>query len=505
MTKKSNRISPEFFVKDQEINSFNQIYIENYFTYVKSKSTLPYQGWKIHISGNIYNYKEILNIVSNICVANQVSFKFINNDESVITCFAKGNSPFSTGKFITIYPSNEIVFKDIIEKLHQKTKDFDGASIITDREYRGNTVLYYRYGVINCNDEVINEERPKLFDEDGNPYEDIQGPFFSLPPFIKDIIIEEENNIISTGKVTLNKGRYEIHKILKVSNSGNVYFGTDIHTNEKVVIKEARHDIHTNGIEIKRLLENEIHVLRNVKSSYLPKYIDHFYYENNTYLVEEFIEGITLEDMSIEFNLPYDKFLSKKNIDKGEIVNKIIIALENLHQSGLVIEDVSPKNIIYSNRRIVFIDFETSYFVNEKPILATTNKLFGNFLFDKNGIKKDNQKLGFVLIDLLTKASLLLKFDSTGDRTIKLFMDTCLKYKFDSELINIILQMINSKYNIKQYKRKMAEENKDIIQKINELNDLKNLLVSTLVKNNSSVINVQNNILNYYLTNKYYT
>ena len=297
MLKKESRFFLESSVNNKKIELFEQIYIEDNFTYAKSRATLPYQGWKIHISRNIHNYGEILNLVSDICIENQVSFKFLNNEEDVINCFAKGNSPLSTGKFITIYPSNENIFKDLIEILHQKTKNFDGASIVTDRQYKSNKVLYYRYGVINDTSNRTNSNvRPKLFDEKGHSYEDIQGAFFSLPPFVKDIIIEENEAAISNEKVTLDKGKYEIDKILKISNSGNVYLGSNTKNNEKVIIKEARHDIHTNGVDIKILLENEIRILKKFNSVYLPKYIDHFYYEGNTYLVEEFIEGMTLEE-----------------------------------------------------------------------------------------------------------------------------------------------------------------------------------------------------------------
>ena len=52
----------------------------NFFTqFDLSLKPLPRQGWKIHISCYYDNYQDILNIVSDYCFRNKITFKYINN------------------------------------------------------------------------------------------------------------------------------------------------------------------------------------------------------------------------------------------------------------------------------------------------------------------------------------------------------------------------------------------------------------------------------------------
>ena len=56
------------------------ILVNNVYSYVQFKRyTIPYQGWKIHISGTLENYQDILNKVHSICNDNKIDYKYINN------------------------------------------------------------------------------------------------------------------------------------------------------------------------------------------------------------------------------------------------------------------------------------------------------------------------------------------------------------------------------------------------------------------------------------------
>ena len=59
---------------------------------------------------------------------------------------SKNSGRGASGKFMAIYPSNEEHFTAIIQALDQATAGIAGPYILSDRRYRDNKVLFYRYG-----------------------------------------------------------------------------------------------------------------------------------------------------------------------------------------------------------------------------------------------------------------------------------------------------------------------------------------------------------------------
>lgn len=108
---------------------------------------IPSQGWKIHISANMNNYKEILDIVAKICMDRELSFKFSSDTWLFCRINSKSIPREAAGKFITIYPDTEENFHTYIELFYDKLK-FEGPFILSDRRYKDCKVLYYRYGSI---------------------------------------------------------------------------------------------------------------------------------------------------------------------------------------------------------------------------------------------------------------------------------------------------------------------------------------------------------------------
>src|SRR5882757_9497576 len=86
---------------------------------------LPIQGWKIHVSSNIVNAKEILKVVIPILKENETSFKFALDQNILSLMNSKSWARQGAGKFITVYPSADL-FKSLIEELYLATRDFEG-------------------------------------------------------------------------------------------------------------------------------------------------------------------------------------------------------------------------------------------------------------------------------------------------------------------------------------------------------------------------------------------
>ncbi|MDZ7344133.1 MAG: mercuric reductase, partial [candidate division KSB1 bacterium] len=109
---------------------------------------LPMQGWKIHVSSSINNAGDILRAIVPILARDNINFKFALDLRILALMNSKGWARQGAGKFITIYPLDEMQFKSLIEELYQATRDFQGLYILSDRRYKDSRVIFYRSGGI---------------------------------------------------------------------------------------------------------------------------------------------------------------------------------------------------------------------------------------------------------------------------------------------------------------------------------------------------------------------
>ena len=78
------------------------------------------QGWKIHVSASRENYLKILERSIRVCVDYQVGFKFLSSPSIFSRLLGKGSFREASGKFITIYPSDDSQFLLIMEALSEQ-------------------------------------------------------------------------------------------------------------------------------------------------------------------------------------------------------------------------------------------------------------------------------------------------------------------------------------------------------------------------------------------------
>ena len=261
---------------DVEINSNNlKKSYGDIFTYIiNTDINLPEEGWKIHVSAYFDNYKEILKKVSDFLIKREISFKWINAEEEFYKSISKYADRKFSGKFITIYPENESVFYSILENLYDILKYYSGPFIVTDRRYKDCKVLYYRYGAF--------KESSKL---------KCIHSFYTQPEYVVDKLNENVEN----DSILLNE-RYEVNDCIYATNLGGVYTAVDKRTGYKVVLKEIRsfineYESYINGEDYLKLrLKEKENLIKFSNSPYTPNYIDDFYYQDNYYLVVEYIE-----------------------------------------------------------------------------------------------------------------------------------------------------------------------------------------------------------------------
>lgn len=167
--------------------------------------------------------------------------------------------------------------------------------------------------------------------------------------------------------------RYVTGKVLGEGSFGITYMGWDKDLDIPVAVKEyfpsdmVSRDVICGSDNSVYLYENE---KKNAYKDYLKKFWEEarclsrfnqvegvvsvldFFYENNTaYIVMQYIDGISVKEyVSQNGKIPADKVL--------ETIGPVLLALEQVHNMGIVHRDISPDNLMMKkDGSLVLIDF----------------------------------------------------------------------------------------------------------------------------------------------------
>ena len=180
-----------------------------------------------------------------------------------------------------------------------------------------------------------------------------------------------EENLHCLRKGTRLIGRYTIEGVLGQGGFGITYLGMDELHKKKVAIKEFfPQGIVTRNIEYEdtvtvtlvgekenydkgkeRFLKEAQTMAMFSKDKGIVKALDFFEINNTTYIVMEYLEGVTLKQYLRE----------NERIDAEDLVEllvPLIEALDEIHSQGLIHRDISPDNImVLPDGRIKLMDF----------------------------------------------------------------------------------------------------------------------------------------------------
>jgi serine/threonine protein kinase len=331
---------------------------------------LPLQGWKVHVSANIWNGSLILEKAARVALASGVPFKFAL-DRNVLSLMSSKMWPRGgSGKFITMYPSDLSCFKSLLEHLYAELHSDEGPYILSDKRYKDCRTLYYRFGGIERNTRIgiTGEKVLVLISPDGEAVPDIRTPYFTLPPWVTNPFpVQESGN----RDLTLNAGKYRVKKAFAFSNSGGVYLAEDRDTGREVVIKEARpHTLMDDrGNDAIILLKREQEILELIQDTGVaPKPLDSFHEWENFFLVIEFLDGVDIRELMLTQSPlmrvnPSLEDTSRFYETFRRIFKSFSQALNLLHERGIVFGDLSANNLIIdpSTYDVKLIDFEGAF------------------------------------------------------------------------------------------------------------------------------------------------
>lgn len=351
---------------------YSEIGIWKYFIFS------PYgqnQGWKIHVSSQLKDGLEILDIVGKFLIEERCNFKVTAN----LDVFKRISSPRETtalaNKFITIYPSDDNQSKAIILKLTDLLKRFQAPRIMSDFQCGRYSPVHYRYGGykrIARYDKIKKEIVYLIEDFHGNLVEDRRLNYPVLPDGITDLFTKEEKEkyFLPDKEIPADSplNNYKFEAILKKSNRGNVYRAISKTSGEKVIVKQV-HPFLSDDMTGQRTaiseLENESRMLQLFNSmSYTADYIEDFYEAGDYFVVQTYLSGLSFSEFS-------DISVDSKVLGE-QLVDNLVSIVNDINGLGYYLLDLSPNNLIYlETGKIYLIDLENIVDNNAKRRVET--------------------------------------------------------------------------------------------------------------------------------------
>lgn len=347
-----------------------------YQTYKDAR--LPIQGWKIHITANLKEAQQILDIVATHLLEKKISFKYVKNYWQLYLKNSKYGDRSSSGKFMTIYPPDEATFLILLEELSDCLKDTPkGPFVLNDKRWRDSNV-YFRYGGFAKMEVVIDgKEVMAIKTPEGNFIEDLRVPYYDVPEFIHEPsrIAEIEKDYEQEDDENSAFNQYEVLNSLHFSNGGGVYKAKEKKSGKFVILKEGRPGAGLDGDKrdaVERI-EHETNMLQQLKGvAGVVEHIETFKAWEHIFIVEEFVEGMSL-DHWLPIRYPFENGGEEQKYGETcvNILEKIEKILTEVHKRGIGIGDFQPANVMITDEDdVVLIDFEVADELTSEKIIG---------------------------------------------------------------------------------------------------------------------------------------
>jgi tRNA A-37 threonylcarbamoyl transferase component Bud32 len=382
-------------------------------------ASVPQQGWKIHASACLDNAERILEAVWAYCVPRQITFKFLAARRIVHLQNAKYAPRGSSGKFVTIYPTDIDALGAILHDLGERLAGEPGPYILSDLRWNDGP-LYVRYGSFALRHclSARGERVPAIEDPSGALVPDRRDAVFCTPPWVPlpDLLVPQ---LAARNATTVKELPYRIERVLHFSNGGGLYEAIDQRTGARVVLKEARPHagLAADGADAVQRLRREretLELLAGVEG--VPAVHDYFTVGEHHFLAQEFIEGTSLNKV---FGQRYPmntaagpaKFATYTEwaLRVCSQVEEIITAI---HDRGIIHGDLHLFNVIVrDDGRITLIDFEVAARIDEKRRPTLGSPAFAAPR-DRTGFDIDRYSLACLRLALFLPLTAMIRLDA---------------------------------------------------------------------------------------------
>ncbi|NNG36690.1 class III lanthionine synthetase LanKC [Nakamurella aerolata] len=382
---------------------------------------LPWQGWKIHVSSTPEAAERCLAKASALLTDEGVAFKFLRSPALVRAVNLKYAARSSSGKFITVYPSDLSVFEELLPALASALDGLDGPYILSDQRFR-NGPVFARYGGFRSRfcyrpdgERCLAVEQP-----DGVLVPDERAPGAVAPNWAESPKVLRDTTI-EAGDGPVTEFPYRVESALHFSNGGGVYLARTRSADgagTEVILKEARPlaGCSGDGVDaVTRLRKEAAALLALHEVPGVPGLLgEHQVWEHHFIAVEK-MPGITLQAW-VASNNPLIGFEPNTTDCQAytrraaRVLTRLRGVVDRVHRAGYVVGDVHPANIMVdADDQVSLVDFEAAV-----PVEAAVRQHNGHAGFvdrTAKGFEIDERAIDVVALWLLLPMTELLALD----------------------------------------------------------------------------------------------
>ncbi|MDT0377821.1 class III lanthionine synthetase LanKC [Streptomyces sp. DSM 42041] len=392
----------------------------DWLAYRPLETTLPAQGWKIHVSACLANAESVLERVWDYCVARSTAFKFVPSRYLLHNRNAKYADRGASGKFMTVYPLDDADCERIAGDLAALLDGEPGPYILSDLRW-GAGPVHLRYGSFTERNAYDDDGNlcPAIEEPGGRLVPDRRGPAFHLPEWL-DLPDFLRPHLDARSAATFEGVPYRVERALHFSNGGGVYAGRDTRTGEEVVLKEARPHagLAADGADAVQRLERERDALVRLSGvPQTPEVRDHFTVGDHHFLVLEYLPGKPLNTFFARRHPliepdPSAETLAEYTDWALRIYGLVEQAVDAVHARGVVFNDLHLFNIMVSEDEssVALLDFEaaTSGADGRRQVIANPGFVAPA---DRRGFAVDRYALACLRLALFLPLTSLLALD----------------------------------------------------------------------------------------------
>jgi tRNA A-37 threonylcarbamoyl transferase component Bud32 len=354
--------------------------VDEFWHYVQpADRRSPRQGWKLHVPATPLSACVVLSRCIEVFARHRCAFKFAKSMWELQVLLEPNADRTSAGKFVTGYPEDDEHAVRVAADLHEATLGLPGQLILTDRRFRSNSQVFYRYGPFEPRKTLTNDGEyvSVLLDGDGNAIVDSRGIGRPVPEWLSDPFQDEHVEPVQVPRSVLIGGRFQVHKAIRQSNRGGVFLAEDTQTGTEVILKRFRRHTAaaldgTDSLNRARAEARMLDALGPTGAS--PRFLGLLNENGDMFVAAELISGVPLRRFVARNLRPTAS--GALAVDPSvalDLAGQLCDLIAEVHAAGYVLSDLTPNNVMVTDEnRLVLIDLESALRSWEVTVRLTT-------------------------------------------------------------------------------------------------------------------------------------